>query len=156
MVDPIDDEKALKVPLWFWNSAEWCSFTQASAKTQRPLLRRALREVKTGRNYIYGPSREEKKLELRRYLSSRRISIQRDLLSGAIQMEENKFGFRLSAIASDLEEKIADFKECEYGLETVLEAIRSALDECRHIYNKGGEKIELPHLPVIYRTIITH
>lgn len=150
MVDPIDDEKALKVPLWFWNSAEWCSFTQASAKTQRPLLRRALREVKTGRNYIYGPSREEKKLELRRYLSSRRISIQRDLLSGAIQMEENKFGFRLSAIASDLEEKIADFKECEYGLETVLEAIRSALDECRHIYNKGGEKI------VYYRAFTEH
>ena len=36
-------EILLQVPLWFWNSAEWCSFTQASAKTQRPTLIQALR-----------------------------------------------------------------------------------------------------------------
>jgi hypothetical protein len=36
------DNQSLNVPLWFWNSAEWCSFTQASGKTQRPLLRQAL------------------------------------------------------------------------------------------------------------------
>ncbi|MBM4053336.1 MAG: DUF87 domain-containing protein [Planctomycetes bacterium] len=38
-----DKDKPLEVPLWFWNSAEWCSFTQASAKAQRPLLQKALR-----------------------------------------------------------------------------------------------------------------
>ncbi len=27
----------LKVPLWFWNSAEWCAFTQASARAQRAI-----------------------------------------------------------------------------------------------------------------------
>ena len=36
----------LKVPSWMWNSWEWASIAQASAKTQRPLLRRALREIK--------------------------------------------------------------------------------------------------------------
>ncbi|MBC7084188.1 MAG: ATP-binding protein [Firmicutes bacterium] len=41
-------ETSLKVPLWFWNSAEWCSFTQASAKTQRPALIHALRWVREG------------------------------------------------------------------------------------------------------------
>jgi hypothetical protein len=40
--------KKLKVPLWFWNSAEWCSFTQASGKTQRPTLIQALRSVRDG------------------------------------------------------------------------------------------------------------
>ena len=48
-VDPGDGETALKVPLWFWNSAEWCAFTQASAKTQRPTLTHALRLVRDGR-----------------------------------------------------------------------------------------------------------
>ncbi len=48
-VSPKDGEHPLRVPLWFWNSEEWSSFTQASAKTQRPLLKRALREVKSGR-----------------------------------------------------------------------------------------------------------
>jgi len=43
-----DREKPLKVPLWFWNSAEWCSFTRASAKTQRPALIHALRWVREG------------------------------------------------------------------------------------------------------------
>ncbi|AKS43213.1 ATP-binding protein [Wenzhouxiangella marina] len=47
-VNPAEGEKALKVPLWFWNSAEWCSFTQASARTQRPTLMHALRFVRDG------------------------------------------------------------------------------------------------------------
>ena len=42
-------EQALQVPLWFWNSAEWCSFTQASSKTQKPTLIQALRAVRVGR-----------------------------------------------------------------------------------------------------------
>jgi hypothetical protein len=40
------DTKQLKVPSWMWNSWEWASIAQASAKTQRPILRRALREIK--------------------------------------------------------------------------------------------------------------
>ena len=39
-------ENSLKVPLWFWNSAEWCAFTQASARAQVPLLKRALRSMR--------------------------------------------------------------------------------------------------------------
>jgi hypothetical protein len=40
------DAKQLKVPSWMWNSWEWASIAQASARTQRPILRRALREIK--------------------------------------------------------------------------------------------------------------
>ena len=36
----------VKVPLWFWNSSEWCSFTQASARAQVPLLKRSLRSMR--------------------------------------------------------------------------------------------------------------
>ena len=43
---PGEGEFPLKVPLWFWNSAEWCAFTQASAKTQRPVLVHSLRFVR--------------------------------------------------------------------------------------------------------------
>ena len=46
--DPAKDVKQLKVPLWLWNSAEWCAFTQASSKTQRPTLIQALRSVRDG------------------------------------------------------------------------------------------------------------
>ena len=33
-VDRLSDELQLQVPIWFWNSAEWCSFTQASSRAQ--------------------------------------------------------------------------------------------------------------------------
>jgi hypothetical protein len=47
-VDAPESEKSLSVPLWFWNSSEWSSFTQASGKTQRPNLIHALRAVRDG------------------------------------------------------------------------------------------------------------
>jgi len=47
-VDPAEGVEQLQVPLWFWNSAEWSAFTQASARTQRPTLIQALRSVRAG------------------------------------------------------------------------------------------------------------
>lgn len=47
-VEPGENIDQLQVPLWFWNSAEWSAFTQASAKTQRPTLVQALRSVRDG------------------------------------------------------------------------------------------------------------
>ncbi|WP_263418403.1 ATP-binding protein [Terriglobus albidus] len=40
--------KPLHIPLWFWSSSEWSSFTQASSRTQRPVLIHALRSVRDG------------------------------------------------------------------------------------------------------------
>lgn len=42
------EETQLRVPTWMWNSEEWAAFTQASAKTQRPLLNEALRGLRSG------------------------------------------------------------------------------------------------------------
>lgn len=47
-VEPKERLECLQVPLWFWNSAEWSAFTQASAKAQRPALIQALRSVRDG------------------------------------------------------------------------------------------------------------
>ena len=52
-----DTENPLEVPLWFWNSAEWCSFTQASARAQAPLLKRTLRSM---RNDEFEITRDQK------------------------------------------------------------------------------------------------
>jgi hypothetical protein len=46
--DEDSEVKQLKVPSWMWNSYEWSSIAQASGKTQRPLLRKTLREVRSG------------------------------------------------------------------------------------------------------------
>lgn len=46
--DPDTNMSQLKVPSWMWNSYEWSSIAQASGKTQRPLLRKTLREIRYG------------------------------------------------------------------------------------------------------------
>lgn len=138
-VEPNNSVDQLQVPLWFWNSAEWSAFTQASAKTQRPLLRRALRDIKAGRALSMA-SPEEEKLALRRYLSSRLISIRRDLRSGDIQTDESRFGFRLKAIAMDLQGKIARYGNNK--LDEALVVINAALESAYKTFVKDGKTIE--------------
>ncbi|HKZ11419.1 MAG TPA: ATP-binding protein [Rhodanobacteraceae bacterium] len=66
----------LRVPLWFWNSAEWSAFTQASARAQRPVLIQALRSVRDGG----GDSPATPSNAMRRYLRT---------LVSIIQIERN-------------------------------------------------------------------
>jgi len=68
--------KQLQVPLWFWNSAEWVSFTQASGKTQRPTLIHALRAVRDGQTEFP----ENTSHDMRRFLRT---------IVGTIQAEKN-------------------------------------------------------------------
>ena len=72
-VNPAEGEEALKVPLWFWNSAEWCSFTQASARTQRPTLMHALRFVRDGHTVPTGDASHEMRRFLRTLVTTIRI-----------------------------------------------------------------------------------
>ncbi len=126
-VDTKDTLKQLQVPLWFWNSAEWSAFTQASGKTQRPLLKRALREIKSGHVISATQTNEEQSLELRRYLSTVLISIQRDLRSGALKSEETKFGFRLKAVGEDVNNKIPSFPEYTSEMANIKSQIDNTL-----------------------------
>ena len=137
------ENEHLKVPLWFWNSEEWSAFTQASGKTQRPLLRRALRDVKAGRIGIQKDEDELRKLQLRRYLTSKVILIKRDYKNGNIHTEETRFGFRLKAIQTDLVSKISLFPELKDEFTAVLQDIECAITSTfRSFENKDGEIVE--------------
>ncbi|MFD2631816.1 ATP-binding protein [Idiomarina piscisalsi] len=74
-----DEVTPLQVPLWFWNSAEWISFTQASPKAQAPLLKRALRAM---RNEQFELS-EEIDISVRKFLSTILISSKHERSTGA-------------------------------------------------------------------------
>jgi DNA helicase HerA-like ATPase len=63
-VEPESGESLLQVPLWFWNSAEWGCFTQATTKTQKPTLVQALRAVRDGHTELAG----DRTHEIRRFL----------------------------------------------------------------------------------------
>ena len=74
-----DSNKPLQVPLWFWNSTEWCSFIQASSRAQIPLLKRALRSM---RNEEFELT-EEVSIRVKRFLISILISAKHELNSGS-------------------------------------------------------------------------
>lgn len=78
-VNPGEGEEALKVPLWFWNSAEWCAFTQASARTQRPTLMHALRFVRDGQTEPVADASHD----MRRFLRTLVATIRVEMSSGA-------------------------------------------------------------------------
>jgi DNA helicase HerA-like ATPase len=72
-------EAFLRVPLWFWNSAEWCSIAQASSRTQRPTLIQALGYVRDGQTEM----EESKTHEIRRFLRTLLAIIRFERNSGA-------------------------------------------------------------------------
>lgn len=47
-IESTDTEMLLKVPLWLWNTEEWCGFTKATSKTQRPTIIHALKGMRAG------------------------------------------------------------------------------------------------------------
>lgn len=52
-----ETDKQLEVPLWFWNTDEWCGFTKASPKTHRTTIVHALKSVRSG-NVFEGQTKE--------------------------------------------------------------------------------------------------
>jgi hypothetical protein len=99
-----NDPKQLKVPSWMWNSWEWASIAQASAKTQRPILRRALREIRNSENL--NRAKDNNINHLRRYYSSCLIEIKSDLNKGVTAFKgkpgKNDFGKKLKSIINDI------------------------------------------------------
>lgn len=90
--------KKLKVPAWLWNSDEWSAFVQASGRAQRPLMQRALREMRNGGQQV----EEETVFSLRRKVSSILISLQSVVYKGD-NYEGWKLGPKLEAYLIDLE-----------------------------------------------------
>jgi DNA helicase HerA-like ATPase len=122
------EDSQLKVPLWFWNSDEWSSFMQASGRAQRPLLRRALREIRSGTDPLADATDEEaKKQLLRRFLSSQLIGIRKDLRANAIKSDSSPFGFRLEAINDDLAQRLGSVPDCDHDISEIRAKIDGAL-----------------------------
>lgn len=128
--DKSKGELPLQVPLWFWNSTEWCSFTQASEKTQRPLLRIALRESKAGMGNTGELTEAERKLNLHRVLTSKLDMIQTSVNSGEHEStKSHSFGRMLTAIREDVTNIEQDHPDQREDLEAVKSVISAAVAE---------------------------
>jgi hypothetical protein len=114
-VEPDEGIKQLQVPLWFWNSAEWSAFTQASPKAQKPTLIQALRSVRDGAfTTAVTPSHE-----MRRYLRTLISATQIDRNSGAPWKGKGQ--------ARGFKEKLIEWSKCLIFETSFTEKEESAL-----------------------------
>lgn len=98
------DNSQLRVPAWMWNSSEWSSVFQASDKTQKPLLREALRILR-GAQMTTGLSNapEERLAQIIRYINNF-LRVAENKQSYLCKEEKGNFG-------RELEERIKSVKE---------------------------------------------
>lgn len=129
-VEPKEGIAQLQVPLWFWNSSEWSAFTQASERAQRPLLRRALREMRSGSDRV-----EDAVFILRRKVSSILIALKGQIRNGDTY-EGWKFGPKLPVFIEDIEAFSREFIDHSQSLIFLAEQVQALLNRPQQTYRK--------------------
>ena len=113
----------LKVPSWMWNSWEWASISQASSKTQRPLLRRALKEIKNAEK----TNEENIDIKFKKFLISlkiRLLSFQNDSVNLSSFPGRQNYGEFLEGIKESLD----TFDNLEQNYEIIKNKLISMLE----------------------------
>jgi hypothetical protein len=133
----------LRVPAWFWNSYEWSSFTLATGRTQRPILRRALRELKGG---ITADSTDSS-AAVRSYFSSCAISLRSDINTGVSAFKEapgkNNFGKKIQSFSNEalfFEGRTSE--QLKIDLQNLATTLQAIAKKRYKTFQKDGETIE--------------
>ena len=105
----------LVLPAWMWNSQEWSAFTEAKPGVQRPLLKRALRELRATDVAKESNSEVALYLSLQSYYRSLVDDKSKGPTAYMAKPGKNDFGQKLHAIGDSIEDyskKISDHEEC--------------------------------------------
>lgn len=121
-----DDYKQLRVPIWMWNSYEWCSITQASSKVQNPLLRQALRAIRNNLSETIENINNEIKIFIGRLLISIRTEESNGNPWGSFPRPKN-FTKKIEKWQESIQYFIAKIPESESKLK--LEELNSVIEE---------------------------
>ena len=118
------DENPLEIPMWFWNSHEWLSFSKASSRAQAPLLKQALRAMRN-EEYDIG---DNKIIETRKFIKT---------ILNIIKIIKNK-GIPWSNFPKPkmFNEKV---KKWRRSLEELYEKIDNDNEDIKHLIDKLNE-----------------
>ena len=129
-ISPTSLQKQLQLPVWLWNSEEWFSFSRASERAHQPVLRRALREIRSARTL----EQEEGKRGLRLIVS--RILVK---LSGLIDSSYEGYiiGPAIETFIRDFDYCIEVYKTDGAKLHQVANLSKSILQEYQYTRRDG-------------------
>lgn len=157
--DSLGGFEPFKLPAWMWNSSEWASIAQAAAKTQRPLLQKALRELRTGTGGCVELDVEGKVWVRARILRSLLwrfrhggVSLWRDKQDCGSALESAKFDFNFYLKESDEKEEwvsyVKELVECLDKIEDLYKRLTATKIEqiigfCESILDCFAEEKEV-------------
>ena len=127
--------KQLKIPSWMWNSYEWSAVTRASDKSQRPLLRKALREIKFGELHS---SNDDKARFFLQSVYIKLINIEYQGVSAISDFPgKQNFGEMLTSILESIQTLLSENLNI---FTTPLTAVKNEIDNIliNHQKNKSG------------------
>jgi DNA helicase HerA-like ATPase len=133
-----DSGNQLRVPAWMWNSYEWSSITSASGKTQRPILRLALRQLRIGTSDILTDDR----LKLRRFLTKNLGVLTRTIAQVTYKEDATKIGNIIESISKDLKEKEDANTEIVKELSDASNKLHEVANRKYAAFSKGGKIVE--------------
>lgn len=161
-VEEGDGKKQLEVPLWFWNTDEWCGFTKASPKTHRTTIVHALKTVRSDISVDELTTERELTNYVRVIIEAIKISVK----DGLPFLKKPAFGFHNSLVkwsegfkaeedfSKDLKDslaklnsKISEFCARRTGSGFIdytytRDEIKDLLELMNHVYSEAGGKEE--------------
>lgn len=161
-VEEGDGKKQLEVPLWFWNTDEWCGFTKASPKTHRTTIVHALKTVRSDISVDELTIERELTNYVRVIIDAIKISVK----DGLPFLKKPAFGFHNSLVKwsegfkaeeefskelkdslAKLNSKISEFCARRTGSGFIdytytRDEIKDLLELMNHVYSEAGGKEE--------------
>jgi len=133
-------ELPLEVPAWLWNSHEWAAFAAASERTQRPLLMRALRELRSSGTPSVGDADE---VELARHFRLRLTQVESFFEQGPQfwggTAGKNEIGQNIRSIGNEAQQFLNAHHDLDDRVKKALELVRdSANDLIRRKPERNG------------------
>lgn len=140
-----DSTNQLRVPAWMWNGSEWSSVFQASDKTQKPLLREALRILR-GSQMTTGASNnlEEQLTQIVRYIDNF-LCVAINKQSYLSKEEKGNFGRELEERVKSVRDQLAKIDSelpCGDEIKKMLADSEALLKKNKKSFIKNGEQIE--------------
>lgn len=128
-------EKQLEVPLWFWNTDEWCGFTKASPKTHRTTIVHALKSVRSG-NAFEGQTQER---ELANYVRTVIDAIEVHKASG------NPWG--IFPFTKNFHQSVEKWASGITGAQEYSEELNETIQACKALFEtlKNARSGQYPH-----------
>lgn len=149
-VPPVKDpEKSLCLPAWMWNSNEWTAFTGAAPGAQRPLLLRALREMRSGVK-----TTEPSEMKLSRLFQARLRQLRTLVLQGPSAYTEFRFASNCGRLLRNIADEAKTYAETSEDVADELNELADTTDNvanARAFPYKNGEAFNAFNQPELER-----